>query len=166
MQSLLTKRFQLHVRRESKNGPISTLVVAKNGPKLKLSSDQTPRTLGTPSSGAPGVPGVQAPAQAGPAGGINELPRGVARIRSGEILASARGVDVLVLILSKQLNRPVLDQTGLTGLYDIQLTWTPDQTPGPSIFTALTEQLGLKLETSTGPVEMLVIEEVKAPSAN
>jgi uncharacterized protein (TIGR03435 family) len=91
--------------------------------------------------------------------------------------------------LSQQLGRTVLDQTGLKGIYDLTLKWTPDQstaamnqsppgagpapdnapppdTSGPSIFTAVQEQLGLKLESTKGPVEILVIDHVEQPSEN
>ena len=95
---------------------------------------------------------------------------------------------MLVKQLSGQLGRTVLDQTGLTANYDFTLRWTPDQpdcdalrgpskragrdryhTPessGPSIFTAIQEQLGLKLEPKTAPVAMLVIDHVEMPAEN
>jgi len=90
-------------------------------------------------------------------------------------------------MLSQQLQRTVLDKTGLTGKYDLELTWTPDQgadpmfkgpegspqrgdaapdSSGPSIFTALQEQLGLRLQSAKGPVETLVIDHVEMPSEN
>ena len=83
-------------------------------------------------------------------------------------------------ILSAELNRRVVDRTGLTGLFNAQLTFTPDPMPagplapdlppidpnGPSIFTALQEQLGLKLQPSTGPVDVLVIDKVERPTPN
>ena len=90
-------------------------------------------------------------------------------------------------MLSQQLHRTVLDKTGLTGKYDLELNWTPDQgsdpmfkgpegspqrgdaapdSSGPSIFTALQEQLGLRLQSAKGPVETLVIDHVEMPSEN
>ena len=93
----------------------------------------------------------------------------------------------LVMLLSFQLNRTVLDQTGLKGKYDVTLQWTPDDgtaampaglegsspgaapppdSSGPSIFTAIQEQLGLKLESTKGPVEVLVIDHIERPSEN
>jgi uncharacterized protein (TIGR03435 family) len=90
-------------------------------------------------------------------------------------------------LLAQQLGRPVKDKTGLEGKFDFKLEWTPDEgirgvgpvgegTPhegssaadssGPSIFTALQEQLGLKLESDKGPAEILVIDRVEKPSAN
>jgi uncharacterized protein (TIGR03435 family) len=86
----------------------------------------------------------------------------------------------LARLLSQRVNRVVVDKTGLTGRYDFNVEFTPDQMPpqgaqlngapfpaidpnGPSIFTALQEQLGLKLESGRGPVEMLVIDSVEPP---
>jgi uncharacterized protein (TIGR03435 family) len=70
--------------------------------------------------------------------------------------------------LSSTLGRTVLDQTGLTGAFDIKLEWTPDgdDASGPSIFTAVQEQLGLQLESAKGPVEILVIEHAEKPAAD
>ena len=89
-------------------------------------------------------------------------------------------VSNIVQTLANQLGRPVVDKTGLKGLYDVKLTWTPDpavQGPGgpdappadpsgPSIFTAIQEQLGLKLDAAKGPVEMIVIDSLQKPSEN
>lgn len=89
----------------------------------------------------------------------------------------------LVPILSRTLGRTIIDKTGLTQNFDITMEWTPDDsqlaqippdapkpapsdTPGPSIFTALQEQLGLKLESQKGPVEVFVIERAEKPSEN
>jgi uncharacterized protein (TIGR03435 family) len=86
----------------------------------------------------------------------------------------------LVPPLTQQLGRTVVDKTGLTGQYDIELRWTPDDTQGPtasqgegggestapSILTAIQEQLGLKVESRKSPVEVLVIDHVEPPSTN
>jgi uncharacterized protein (TIGR03435 family) len=81
----------------------------------------------------------------------------------------------LATTLSGETGRAVLDKTGLTGSYDFTLTWANDDQPtaadadtasGPTIFTALHEQLGLKLESSKGPVEVLVIDSVEKPGEN
>lgn len=71
-------------------------------------------------------------------------------------------------LAGRVLDRPVLDQTGIQGEFDIKLEWTPEESPdgGPSIFAALQEQLGLKLEAQKGMVEMLVIDHAEKPSAN
>jgi uncharacterized protein (TIGR03435 family) len=76
--------------------------------------------------------------------------------------------------LTSEAGRPVLDKTGLTGSYEMTLDWAPDSTPAtneavtlPSLFTALQEQLGLKLGSAKGPVEMLVVDNVdRAPTEN
>ena len=95
-------------------------------------------------------------------------------------------VDRLAPVLSRILGRTVIDKTGLTGKFNIQAHWTPDQNQlqamtggaqpdepvpqfdpnGPSIFTAIQEQLGLKLESQKGPVDILVIDHVERPSEN
>ena len=89
----------------------------------------------------------------------------------------------MIPMLSRLLGRTVLDKTGLTAKFDITMDWTPDEgqamqlppdvpkpaasdTPGPSIFTALQEQLGLKLESQKGPVEICTIERIEKPSEN
>ena len=94
------------------------------------------------------------------------------------------GIAGLVGLLSSELRRPVRDKTGLMGKYDFKLTYTPDPVqqapPGasppeavppadsnaPSIFTAVQEQLGLRLESSRGPVEVLVIDNAERPTEN
>lgn len=98
-------------------------------------------------------------------------------------------MDFLVQQLARQVGRTVLDQTGLKGKYDFTLKWTPDpgstgmmpnsapgagpgpdsalpDNSGPSIFAAVQEQLGLKLESTKGPVEIIVIDHVERPSEN
>jgi uncharacterized protein (TIGR03435 family) len=105
------------------------------------------------------------------------------RISPGGIAGSGMQLTQLVSMLSRQLGRPVVDNTGLSGLFDVELNYTPDRTPpqgtlppgvvlpqidpdGPTIFTALQEQLGLKLEPSSQPGEMLTIERIEKPSEN
>jgi uncharacterized protein (TIGR03435 family) len=89
-------------------------------------------------------------------------------------------MEQVALVLSQRVNRVVVDKTGLTGLYEFTLEFTPEQLPppgtllngqapqidpnGPSIFTALQEQLGLKLDSQRGPVEMLVIDNIEPPT--
>ena len=79
----------------------------------------------------------------------------------------------LAFTLSRRLRRPVVDLTGLTGLYSFQLDWASDLVPcadaaadGPSIFTALQEQLGLKLESTKGLVDTLVVDRAERPLEN
>jgi uncharacterized protein (TIGR03435 family) len=163
-QSLLRERFQLKGHLENKELPILALVIAKNGPKLKEAKpgDTYPDGL----KGPDGKPGGHA---------------GMLMWGNGRLTGQGISIASLVKPLTQQLGRTVLDQTGLTGKYDIELRWTTDNTsaptPGPdsglvaesstpSIFTAIQEQLGLKLESHKAPVEVLVIDHVEAPSAN
>lgn len=84
------------------------------------------------------------------------------------ITAAKVAMPMFVKLLSQQMGRSVLDKTGLSENYDFKLEWTPDEAngDGPSIFTAIQEQLGLKLEPSKGPVEVLVIDHAEKPSEN
>jgi uncharacterized protein (TIGR03435 family) len=136
VRNLLAERFNLMLHRESREMPVLTLMATKNGLKLQ------------PSQGTAG-PEVR--------GGRGRL---IARNVTMEMLAAQ--------LASRVLIRPVVDRTGITGKFDIDLTWTPDESadPGLSIFAALEEQLGLKLETRKGPVDVLVIDRVDRPSAN
>ena len=103
----------------------------------------------------------------------------------GRMSASAMTMATLASSLSGSVQRTVLDRTGIKGTFDMRLTWTPDQMPqgspggnpsrikgvkidpnGPSIFTALQEQLGLKLESTKGPVDVLVIDHVEHLTEN
>jgi uncharacterized protein (TIGR03435 family) len=76
--------------------------------------------------------------------------------------------EMLARILANELDRPVVDRTGIEGTFDADLEWTPEQNsdPGPSIFTAIQEQLGLKLEAERAPVDVLIVDRVERPSAN
>ena len=98
---------------------------------------------------------------------------------NGTLSVDSRTPSQLTNWLSAVLNMRVVDRTGLVGLFNAHLTWTPDQIPqqagpdlrpidpnGPSIFTAVREQLGLKLESTTGPVDVLVIDSVEHPTPN
>lgn len=160
LRSLLEERFHVRVRMETRNGPAYALVVIKNGPPL--SADQSP------------------PAETQPPPDRNgAMPRGALRMTAGSAFGRAIPISLLARFLGQTLGRPVIDKTGLTGRYDIEFHWTPesvsvDSPPGvsvpdadaPSLFTALQEQVGLKLESTTGPVQQLVIEKVERPSEN
>ena len=101
----------------------------------------------------------------------------------GVINGQSMGMDMLTGQLAMSLGRNVVDRTGLKGKYEIKLEWTqeegpgrgpgdgpeaapPPDTAGPSLFTALQEQLGLKLESSKGPVEIIIIDRVEKPTEN
>lgn len=155
---ILTDRFKFAGHDEKKVLPLYALVVAKDGSKLQLSTlsseDRDART---------GLIGMGHASNTNGAS-MNEL--------------TARGVtmDRLASTLSQQgLGRVVLDNTGLTGRYDFKLTWASDSvaadpnstdTSGPSIFSAVSEQLGLRLEPQKRPVPVLVIDHIEEPSLN
>jgi uncharacterized protein (TIGR03435 family) len=141
LQVLLADRFMLKSHRETRELPIYALVVAKGGSKMKKTSP-------------------------------DEVAR--ARIRmpgKGELDAVAISVDFLPQYLRGELDRPVVDKTGLTGKYDFTLRFAPGLSAEPdsdavSIFTAVQEQVGLRLEPSKAPLSVLVIDHVEKPSAN
>ena len=165
-------QFRLKVHREIKEVPVYELVIAKSGSKLKLSADQSPIA---PPNGAP-------PSPTGQRGG--PTPRGTIEMTGGSAEANGVSIAIFVQALSQQLDRPLIDKTGLQGLYDIKLQWTPESakgpfpaagseptpsTPdpsGPSIFTAIQEQLGLRLESAKGSVEVEVVDGVQKSSEN
>ena len=151
-QALLADRFQLKLHREAKEMPIYALLIAKNGPKLDSARGAN---CFDPSAGIP----PSAP-DARPCGGFN--------INDGQMFAAAIPMTRMALALSHILSRPVVDKTGLAGTFDVTLHWTPDDvdTSAPTIFTALQEQLGLRIEAQKGPVEVLVIDSAQLPSAN
>ncbi len=175
VQSLIEDRFQLKMHRETKELAVYELLVGKSGSKMKLSADQSP--IEPPGRGAP-----PPPPQRGGRGG--PTPRGSVAVGRGNLDASGVPLRNFVQILAQQLGRPVIDKTDLKGLYDIKLQWTPELgqgqfTPGgaepppppadasgPSIFTAVQEQLGLRLESAKGQVEVLVIDSVQKPTEN
>jgi uncharacterized protein (TIGR03435 family) len=161
MQSLVADRFQLRFHWVNKQQTVYALVPAKGGIKLKASKEGTCVVRG------PDEPPV-APGEKGPAFCGNYSVRGslmdATRIQIGQLLAA----------LGTQLDYPLIDKTGLKGAYDVHLTWNPDESvndgadnsAGPSIFTALQEQLGLRLESTKGPVRVMVIDHVERPSEN
>jgi uncharacterized protein (TIGR03435 family) len=165
VQSLLEVRFKLKAHQETRQLPLYELVLAKAGSKLKLSDDQTPPAAMLGAGGA----------QRGSA-----LPRGGVRLGRGDLEAQAQPLAILATALGAiYLDRPVIDKTGLKGLYDIRLQWTSDPrlsasvstaTPpvdiGPSLFNAVEEQLGLRLESGRGPLPVLIIDNVQQPSQN
>jgi uncharacterized protein (TIGR03435 family) len=181
LQSLIEERCKLKFHRETREMPVYSLVIAKGGLKLQRSKDEN------------GSPLNEVPREAG--GGANRIlrpgdpaPAGAVMIGPGSFNAGAASMDQLVSFLSGPLGRKVIDKTGITGLYNISLTWSPDpnqqdftglpkppgfpppaqsgENTGPSIFTAIQEQLGLKLESDKGPVESFIIDSVEKPSEN
>jgi uncharacterized protein (TIGR03435 family) len=165
MQNLLATRFKMSVHRDSKELPVYALVVAKNGPKIKAVSAESPgeEELATmkANEGKDGFPvlSVQPPAM-------------VIETRSGRGRITAKEVPLTRLadVLSGEVGRPVFDVTGLTGNYSFVVYFAPEGSADasePSIFVALQEQIGLRLEARKGPVEMLVIDHAeKMPTEN
>jgi uncharacterized protein (TIGR03435 family) len=90
------------------------------------------------------------------------------RGRGGHLIAKRVTAEFLSRILANELERPVLNRTGIDGAFDVELDYTPDQNPEPgaSLFTALQEQLGLKLETQRAPVDVLIVDRIERPSPN
>ena len=141
LQALLIERFSLQFHREIVDAPGFALVVAKNGPKLALSKES-------------GEPEIHYSPSFKPAEG--QPIAATARNYSMAMLASA----LTVLVQP----RPVNDETGLTGRYDFKLSW--DETNGPSLVTALQEQLGVRLEPRKVPVSLFVIDSAQMPTEN
>jgi bla regulator protein blaR1 len=178
MRSLLAERFQLVAHDETRELPIYALVVARSdgklGPDLKKSEVDC-NALFAAGRGR----GMPPPPPAGPPQG--ERPQCGVRIGPGNLAMGGAPMPQIANSLAMFVGRTVQDKTGLTGNYDATLTWTPDQMPqrppgapepppadpnGPSIFTALQEQLGLKLDSQKGPVHVLVIDRVERPKEN
>jgi bla regulator protein blaR1 len=177
MKSLLADRFKLVARIEKKEMPIYALTLARNdgrlGSQLKASTiDCTSVNAGRRGGPPPGPPDFNGPA-----------PQCGMMVRPGGVKAGGVPINQILQLLSQNAQRIVVDRTGLTGTYDIDLTWTPEQIPqgrgdappgapalppidpnGPSLFTALQEQLGLKLDSTRGPVDVLVVERVERPT--
>jgi len=176
MQSLLAERFKLKVHREPREVDIYALVPVRTdgrlGPELKPSATDCEAVRAARGKGGP----PPEPPKPG------ERPQCGAWVGAGELVAGGQPLLELVSMLSGTVGRSVIDRTGLKGTYDIYLKWTPDivrqrgpgetvringvefDPSGPSIFTALQEQLGLKLESERGTVEALVIDHIERPA--
>lgn len=138
LQALLADRFHLKTHRETRDMIVYSLVVAKNGPKLT--------------------------AHTGGGGGDSHT----TNASTGNITGTNATMATLANSLSQVTGRPVSDKTAIEGRFDYRIVWVPDQTDssGPSIFTAVQEQLGLRLDSTKGPVEMLVIDSAEKASEN
>jgi len=157
LQSLLEERFQLKYHKETKEMPAYVLTAAKGGHKMKASET----------------------AAGGP-------PQRMFRMGRGQMNLQGTDMAGLAQALGQQLGRPVTDKTGITGNFEVELRWTPEpgqgggpfggppppeaignsDSNGPSLFTAVQEQLGLKLESQKGQVEILVIDSLSKPTEN
>jgi uncharacterized protein (TIGR03435 family) len=165
-QRVLEDRFQLQVHRETRELPVFVLTVAKSGLKMQRTREGVCISVDInlpPPLVAPGQPGPK--------------PCGPRRARGAEKNLAIGGTgmtvpDIFGGIVGNIVSRPVVDKTGLTGQFDFTLEWTPGgldapaDATGPSIFNAVEEQLGLKLASGKGPVEVIVIDRVERPSEN
>jgi bla regulator protein BlaR1 len=151
LQSLLLTRFNLQFHHETRERPTYSLVVAKNGAKLRKAQHVVPNPTG---NGSPDGTGDES------------------TVTPGKIVLKGSSLSLLANLLSSQgLSHTVVDKTGLTELYDITLQWSPDEVGSsdaslPSVFTALQEQLGLKLEYNKNLIDVIVIDHIEKPSAN
>jgi len=156
--AMLTERFGVQAHRGSKVMPVFKLVIAPGGEKLKVSEIQTDTSDAR-------YKGIQA-------GGVRLDDR-------GRITTYSTPVSVFATALSRLLEKTVMDETGLTKRYDLQLRWTPDElkvpvpaagSPGgadvPGLSTAIEEQLGLKLRAAKAPIEVMVADKVSRPTSN
>jgi uncharacterized protein (TIGR03435 family) len=172
LQGLLEDRFQLKVHRETMARPVFELTVEKDGVKMQRSEEGscTRYSIDLP-------PPLSAPSAPRPV--YCDFPRLAGDGRNWILDGKGVTVGKLATTLSRSgLDRPVIDRTGLTGGFDLHLKWTADvpesapesgtvaEATGLSIFTALKEQLGLKLESAKAPVEILVIDHIEKPSEN
>jgi uncharacterized protein (TIGR03435 family) len=137
LRSLLAERFKLAIHRETRTAPVYILEVAKNGPKLEKSEDGESKT----NSGY------------------------------GQLEARKTTMTGFAQRLSRQMDLPVVNETGLDGAFNLKLELTPDRgkpeaDPGPSIFTAIQQQLGLRLRPGKAALEFLVVDHAEKPSEN
>ncbi|QEE29995.1 TIGR03435 family protein [Terriglobus albidus] len=143
LQTLLSERFHLMCHRENREMMSYALIPAKDGSKLKPAQKDGLRF----------------------------------DVGYGKLRAEGATLEQLAGVIAQRLNEPVVDASGITGRYDMEINFTPPEgpmklngqpipDPPPSIFTAIQEQLGLKLEKRRGPVEVLVIDHVEMPTEN
>jgi len=150
LQAVMRDRFGLVLRAGTRELPIYALVQARDGAKLSVHPASAPQSLSLRQQG------------------------------HGHLIASGIPLRILADSLSFEMGRPVVDETGLSGQYDFKLDWSPDldasvgqpaEVPGnssqdESIFTALTRQLGLRLESKKVPVQIYVVEKIERPTEN
>jgi uncharacterized protein (TIGR03435 family) len=185
LANLLKDRFKLATHRETRELPVYNLVFARNdkrfGPAFKETSPECRAMISAR---------LEAAQRGGPAPAVPPDPNGCLSPGMGPGIASFKGAPMATIanvILAQQVGRPVIDKTGLTGLYDFTLKWTPQPGSGgltpfglpaggppdaappadpdaPGLFTAVQEQLGFRLESARGPVEVVVIDRLEKPT--
>jgi len=169
LRTLLADRFKLAIHTESRDEPVFALVFARSDHRLGRNLRPAATDCAALRAAAAG--------SAEPCG----IRTFATALMTGRMSVRGLGLDQIVGVLSRDAGRKVVDKTGLTGAFDCELTWTPQaflQRPfdrerfpsidadGPSIFTAVQEQLGLKLEAARGAVDVLVIDHVERPTEN
>ena len=181
---LLEERFGLKYHHENRELPMYALVLSKGGPKLKTSTASGPADSRTRAAQG----GLATPNEAGGRLSRERGSPGMMRMSPGSLEASGGTTDFLAHALSNMVGRTVVNNTGLTGNYDYTLKWTPDEGSmprmdparggpppqgdapvdpnGPTLFTALEEQLGLKLQSEKGKVDVIVIDHIDLPTEN
>lgn len=146
VRKILEERFGLTLHHEQREMEVLALRVAKGGPKLGPNTDHP-----------------------------DALPDRQDRRSAGQLATTFKNTSMhdFVLMVMGQMDRPVVDQTGLAGKYDFQLKWTYDESVAPTdgsappgLFTAIQEQVGLKLEAVKAPADVLVVDKVERPGAN
>ena len=171
LRSLLADRFKLAVHQEKRELPVYALVLARSdgrlGPQLQRSTVDCMAIMNA------------ARGRSGPPPMVNGRPQCGMRVSPGAMIGGGFPLSQLITTLSQFAQRTIVDRTGLTGDFDLELHWTPEQLPtlppdvkplapvdpnGPSLFTAIQEQLGLKLESTKDSVDVLVIDKVERPS--
>jgi uncharacterized protein (TIGR03435 family) len=167
LQALLVERFKLAFHRETQQLPVYELSRAGGKTKLQATKEGSCTIYSLDA-----LPLSAAAARGTTFCGFPHLTQnGISRALDG------KGVSMATLAgnIARSLRRSVIDKTGLTGTYDLHLEWTdtplndipnPETSDRPSIFTAVTDQLGLKLESAKGPVEVIVIDRLERPSQN
>jgi|ERR1700733_9310495 uncharacterized protein (TIGR03435 family) len=155
LQAVLVDRFKLAAHMGTKEAPIYNLVIAKGGPRMHVSD---------PAASYPN--GIKMPD-----GSLH----GAILVERGHIIGQQATLSSLLFMFTDFSGRPVIDRTGLTGKYDFNLQWTPNERAGdpvstddsgPGLFTALEEQLGLKLEPARGSVQAVFIDHIEPPTEN
>jgi uncharacterized protein (TIGR03435 family) len=157
LRPMLTDRFHVTAHTEIKTLAVFNLILTKDGPKFKVNP-----------------PPPNDPDHPTPSGQQN---RGNITINNNDLIATAVPLSMFAETLADQINHTVIDKTGLIGDYDLKLKWTSDEDARdatdngsadrpPDLFTALQEQLGLKLDPAKGPVTTLVVDHAEQPSPN
>jgi uncharacterized protein (TIGR03435 family) len=155
LQAVLADRFKLAAHMGTKEAPTYNLLVAKGGPRMRVSDPTDNYPNGIKMS--------------------DGTLHGAVLVERGHIVAQQATISSLLFMFTDFSGRPVIDRTGLTGRYDFNLRWTPDEHPddpaqtddtGPGLFTALEEQLGLKLEPAKGSVQAVFVDHIEPPTEN